>query len=281
MANYFSSTKKRVKLPPQYWESMNELLARGKETVSMPTQGVAPLSELEQVGIEQGRKFIESTDVTDVDRASQIYQDIAAPGDILDRPEVKGITAKAIEEGNLMLNRIGRGMVTRGSFATNTGRDILGRGITSIQERIAGAMSEYLNAAENRKLGAAGGLERTGAAKETSILKKVGTAMDLGSLTRSISQMIKDAQYNKEIADINFRFNTQPQLLQAAMGGAQAAGVVKGGEPSMFSQHMSMLTPLLSASIMAGGAGGAGGVGSNVPVTTTQTNPAGATMMRY
>lgn len=121
------SKSKKVKLPPQYYTAMDELLRRGKADVSFPTQGVAPLSELESLGIEQGRKYVSSTDVTDVDVASQIYKGIAAPGDILDRPEVRGVIGKATEEGNLMLNRMGRGLVQRGSFGSTPGRDILGR----------------------------------------------------------------------------------------------------------------------------------------------------------
>jgi hypothetical protein len=241
MANFFKASEKRLKLPSQYYEAMDELLARGKADVSFPTQGVAPLSELEQTGIDMGRDFLTSKS-PDIDFATQTYKDIAAPGDILERPEVRGMISKTTEEGNLMLNRIGRGMVTRGAFGSTAGRDILGRGVTSIQERIAAAMSEYLNAAENRRLGAAAGLERTGLAKETTKLKKIGTAVDLGSLTRSIQQQIQNARYKKLIDDINMKYVTQPQTLSAVTG--NAVGFVKGGEPSEFSQIMSPIAPL-------------------------------------
>jgi len=263
----FGSKSKKVKLPGQYYAAMDELLARGKETVNMPTQGVAPLSGMQNQAINLGQQFISSPESADIDFASQTYRDIAAPGDILDRPEVRGITAKAVEEGNLMLNRLGRGMVNQGNFGSNTGRDILGRGVTSIQERIAGALSEYLNAAENRRMGAASGLERTGAAKETSTLKKIGTAVDLGSLTRSISQQIEDAQYNKAMNDINFRFNTQPQILSSIMSGS--VGSVQGGEPSMFAQASPLIGQLLGAAITAGGNKGT----TTGDVMNAQANP--------
>lgn len=261
------SKSKKVKLPPQYYASMDELLARGKEDVNMPTQGVAPLSGMQNQAISMGQQFIDSPESADINYASQTYRDIAAPGDILDRPEVRGITAKATEEGNLMLNRLGRGMVTQGNFGSNTGRDVLGRGVTAIQERIAGALSEYLNAAENRRMGAAGGLERTGAAKETSKLKKIGTAVDLGSLTRSISQQIEDAQYGKAMNDINFRFNTQPQILSSIMG--NSVGSVEGGEPSMFAQASPLIGSLLTAAINAGGNKGT----TTGDVMNAQANP--------
>ncbi|MCJ7483865.1 MAG: hypothetical protein MUO31_12980 [Thermodesulfovibrionales bacterium] len=233
----------------------------------MPTQGVAPLSGMQNQAISMGQQFIDSPESADINYASQTYRDIAAPGDILDRPEVRGITAKATEEGNLMLNRLGRGMVTQGNFGSNTGRDVLGRGVTAIQERIAGALSEYLNAAENRRMGAAGGLERTGAAKETSKLKKIGTAVDLGSLTRSISQQIEDAQYGKAMNDINFRFNTQPQILSSIMG--NSVGSVEGGEPSMFAQASPLIGSLLTAAINAGGNKGT----TTGDVMNAQANP--------
>lgn len=256
MGNFFKSSEKRLKLPAQYYKAMDELLARGKADVKFPTQQIAPLSELEETGIGLGKDFISSTS-PDLDFATQTYRDIAAPGDILERPEVRGMIGKATEEGNLMLNRMGRGMVMKGTFGSTPGRDILGRGITSIQERIANALSEYLNAAENRKLYAAGGLERTGLAKETTQLKKIGTAVDLGSLTRSIQQSIKDAQFNKLISEIKMRYETQPQMLSSVTG--SAVGFIKGGEPSEFSQITGAIAPLLGAAIMSGGGGGGGG----------------------
>lgn len=246
----FGSKKKKVKLPPQYYKAMDELLARGKADVKYPTAGVAPLSELEQTGIDLGRKYVTSTDVTDVDLASDIYKGLAAPGDILDRPEVRGMISKATEEGNLMLNRMGRGLVRRGSFESTPGRDILGRGVTAIQERIAAALSEYINAAENRRMGAAAGLERTGGAKETTGLKKIGTAIGLGDLTRSIQQAIQDAKFKKAVSDIEMKYVTQPQTLASVMG--QSAGVVTGGEPSMFAQASPLIGQLLSAAIKSG-----------------------------
>lgn len=243
------SKKKKLKLPPQYYKAMDELLARGKADVSFPTQGIAPLSEMERTGIDIGKDFLTSKS-PDIDFATQTYRDIAAPGDILERPEVRGMISKATEEGNLMLNRMGRGMVMRGTFGSTPGRDILGRGITSIQERIASALSEYLNQAESRRMGAAAGLERTGLAKETTQLKKIGTAVDLGSLTRSIQQSIQDAKFNKLISEIKMRYETQPATLSSVMG--QTTGVVTGGEPSMFAQASPLIGSLLSAAIMSG-----------------------------
>jgi len=267
------SKSKKIKLPPQYYKAMDELLARGKTDVRFPTQGIAPLSELEQTGIGLGKDYISSPTSPDVDLATQTYRDIAAPGDILERPEVRGMVGKATEEGNLMLNRIGRGMVTRGAFGSTAGRDILGRGVTSIQERIAAALSEYLNQAESRRLYAAGGLERTGLAKETTKLKKVGTAMDLGALTRSIQQSIKDAKFNKLISEIKMRYETQPAALSSVMG--QSTGVVTGGEPSMFAQASPLIGQLLSAAIMSGGSG------AGMPTVGTVTPQAGAMYAKY
>jgi len=244
------SKSKKVKLPPQYYEAMNTLLARGRDQVGFPTRQIAPLSELERTGVDIGKKFIASPTSPDLDLATRTYTDLAAPGDILERPEVKGMMSKATEEGNLMLNRMGRGMVMKGSFGSTPGRDQLGRGITSIQERIANALSEYLNAAENRRMGAAAGLERTGLAKETTQLKKIGTAVDLGSLTRSIQQQIKDAQFNKLISEIKMRYETQPAALASIMG--NTVGTKEGGEPSMFAQAQPLISSLLSAAIMSG-----------------------------
>lgn len=262
--------EKKLELPPQYYTAMDELLKRGKAGVSYPTLQTAPLSDIEQTGIDIGKKYLGS-DSPDIDLATKTYSDIAAPGDILDRPEVRGMIGKATEEGNLMLNRLGRGMVRRGSFGSTPGRDILGRGVTSIQERIASALSEYLNAAENRRMGAAGGLERTGLAKETTELKKVGTAMDLGALTRSIQQQIQNARYQKLINDIQMRYVTQPQTLASVTG--SSAGVTTGGEPSTFEQAAPLIGQMLTAGINAGkpqtGYSSLPGQGSNVYKTTT------------
>ena len=247
------SKSKKVKLPAQYYEAMNELLAKGKADVKYPTAGVAPLSELEQAGIGLGKEFIGSPVSPDVKFASQTYRDIAAPGDILDRPQVRGIISKATEEGDLMLNRLGRGMVTRGAFGSTPGRDILGRGVTSIQERIASALSEYLEGAESRRLTAAGGLERTGLAKETTQLKKIGTAVDLGALTRNIEQSIQNAKFQKLISDIEMKYKTQPATLASVMG--QSVGTVTGGEPSQFAQAAPLIGSLLTAGIMSGSGG--------------------------
>jgi len=81
------SKKKKLKLPPQYYAAMDELLKRGKADVKYPTAAVAPLSELEQTGIGLGKKYIGSPISPDIDLATQTYRDIAAPGDILERTE--------------------------------------------------------------------------------------------------------------------------------------------------------------------------------------------------
>lgn len=255
-SSFGGSSGSTLELPSQYKKAMKELLKRGKADVEFPTQEIEPLSELERLGIDIGKKFATSPISPDINLATQTYTGLAGRPDILKRPEVRGMISKATEEGNLMLNRLGRGMVKRGAFGSTPGRDILGRGVTSIQERIAFALSEYLNQAENRRLAAAGGLERTGLAKETTQLKKIGTAVDLGSLTRSIQQQIKDAQYRKLISDIEMEYVTQPNILASVMSGS--VGQVTGGEPSMFAQASPLIGQLLTAGIMQGQSTGTG-----------------------
>lgn len=248
------SKSKKVKLPPQFHEAMNELLARGKADVKFPTAGVAPLSPEQKQAIARGTAFAGSPVPSELGLASETFAGLTAPGDILDRPEVRGVIGKATEEGNLLLNRAARSIGLRqpGTTAGTPGRDILGRGVTAVQERIAAALSEFLNAAENRKLAAAQGLQGVGAAKDTAELRRVGTGIDLGALTRSIEQQIEDARFQKMINDINFRFQTQPQILSSVLGNVQ--GTVTGGQPSTFAQASPLIGQLLGAAINAQGA---------------------------
>ena len=243
---FFTGDDKDLEMPAEYFEAMRELLKRGKAKVSYPTQAVAGLSKQQQDALKLGEKYYKSGTDPLSKEAVGVYRDFTGYKDVMDRPEVKGMIGKATETGNLMLNRAARsiGMRQPGTSSGTPGRDILGRGVTAVQEYIASALGDYMNAAENRKLAAGGAISGEGTKRETSQVSKVGVAADLGTMTRNIAQQIEDAKYQKLINDINMRYSTQPQLLANVMG--QSVGAVTGGGPSDFAGIASGVGNLLT-----------------------------------
>lgn len=258
---FFSASEKKLKLPSQYYAAMDELLKLGKAPApSQPLRGTAELSPLELQAQQMVTDWI-GAPVPETRRVAteETLKTATQPVDITKLPEYQGMLDQIIEEGNLMANRLGRGLQTRGMWTSEPARDILGRSVTGTQKRMVGALAPFAESERQRRFAATSMLEQLTQGAESTLTKKIGLAGGIGALPRQIQQQVYDALFDKRIREIAFKYQIQPEILKSILGGS--VGHVTGGEPSMFSQIISPLTG-------AGSGGGFTGGGGTVTPTT-------------
>jgi hypothetical protein len=104
---------------------------------TIPLQGIADLPEAtEETKLARG---------TAADLLKPTEQQ-----DIFSLPEVQGLILKAREEGNILANRLGRGLQSTGAATSTTGRDVLGRAVSDVESRIAGTLAPFAESQRNR-----------------------------------------------------------------------------------------------------------------------------------
>ena len=216
-----------------------ELFALTKEKPpEIPTRGIAGIGER-----TEEQKLARAT-------AKELIQ----PVDILKLPEVQGTIQRTVEEGNLLANRLGRGLQATGSFTTTGGRDVLGRAVTNIQERLTAQLAPFI---EN---------ERRRRASLIPFLEGVGLS-DL-ERTRLFEQAGLDATFAQEFGTSRQTQDFTVPLLQSIIGlqPAQIPIVSGGGASDPLGGFGSIIGPLLGASIGGGGFSlpGFGGGGSSL-----------------
>ncbi len=276
MANFFKSPEPKLKMPPEFNAAMEQLLTLGGTEVDQPTRQVAGLSDAEKFIQNLALNFAGSGTSPTLTTAIGQAGDIAKGTDVTQLPEFKGTMDKILEQGRLDAQGIARGLQIRGAATGTPGRDILGRSVTGTQERLFAAATPFLESERNRRLSGTGLLGSLAGQEEAGQVSRISTGAGVASMQRVIQQMIQDAQFQKELADIQFKFQTQPDILGRIL--SNSTGVITGGGPSDFSTY----GPIIASAIggLAGGpagaaAGGAiGGQGSSVNISGSSfSNP--------
>jgi hypothetical protein len=119
--------------------------------------------------------------------ARDTAKSMAQPQDIFSLPEVQGIIQKTMEEGNLMANRLGRALQSSGSFVTTSGRDVMGRAVSSVQGNLAAALAPFASQERDRRMQTIPLLEALGGGREQEV--------------RSTEQAKLDAIFGKETTE--------------------------------------------------------------------------------
>ncbi|MHC4301333.1 MAG: hypothetical protein ACYS7Y_29035 [Planctomycetota bacterium] len=127
--------------------------------------------------------------------------EIAGGTDIMSLPEVQGIIHEVQQAGNLLTNRLGRAMQKSGNFTSTPGRDVLGRAVTDVQKSLAASLAPFASEERRRQASMIPLLEQLGLTEET---------MFMGH-----DQSVKDASYNKAVAESNQTQNFMIPLLRS------------------------------------------------------------------
>jgi hypothetical protein len=265
--DFFSSSPKTSEVsiyePDTSVASRAELLKRGTEaTPNFPLQQTAGMTSLEEYIQGLLGNYVKSpasaTRQNAIDLATKTANE---PYDVTQFPEVQGLMKRITEAGQTEGNRLMRGMQLRGSSSSSRGRDILGRNVTDMQQKIASGLSPYLESERQRQFGAIGLMSDLENAQTADLLQKLSTGSQFGALPRQILQDIYDKQYAQQNAPINFRYSTQPGILQSMLQPYQVLQGGSGQSESGFSQiapligpALSILGPILSGGLMGSGA---------------------------
>lgn len=201
--------------------------------VTFPTAQVAGLTDIEQQAQTRGREII-TGGIPGLRTAEEAARGIVTePTDITKLPEYQGILQDAIEQGNLLTNRIGRGLQKAGAFTQTTGRNVLGRAVESIRQGIAGRLAPFAEAERSRR---AGMIPTLANLATTGATLPINLARMLGLDERAIKQLGLDAEQEAKLLTLLFPFNTQAGIAGQVLGRERFAydpGVLS---PSIFSQ---------------------------------------------
>jgi len=197
--------------------------------------------------------------------------------DFMSLPEVQGLIQETVAQGNLLSNRISRGLQASGSFTSTPGRDVLSRVVTDVQKSIASTLAPF--ASEQRSRAAA---ERQRIQNLIPVLEGLGLTEE--DRQRMFEQAGLSADYEKEFAESKQLETFTIPLLQSILGSQPAVMPLVSGGGASSSGISSILGPLLT-SVMGSGSGGGGadfisqalsaGVNSGSAGTATGTTPSG------
>jgi hypothetical protein len=136
--------------------------------------------------------------------------------DFMDREDVRAIIAETSQRGDLLLNRIARGLQASGNITSTPGRDAVGRAVTDVQKSITASLSSFAESSAGRKIDVARlleGLEQTDAER-----------------TRIESQAGLDADFQQKQQQRIEPFTLQADLLRSILGEQPAVQpLVSGG----------------------------------------------------
>ncbi len=252
----FSSPKVKDKFiePAVSREAREELFARGKESVDFPTRGIADLSETELEVERQAQAQLTAGPSPERETVIQeALRTATTPANVANLPELQAIFKQIAELGEIEANRLGRGLQIRGSIGSTPARDILGRQLTATTEALARGAAPFLIEARRAKSQAGRDVSTFVGQREAETTGRLGVGGAVGALRRDIEQIKLDADLNKFLRDIQFRFQTQPNLLGAALVTPRIT--TTGGGPSELqkvSSAISQIAPFVSAFSGAG-----------------------------
>lgn len=203
---------------------------------AVPRRKIAPLPP-----ITEERKLARTT-------AKELIQ----PQDFLSLPEVQGIIQESIEQGDLLANRLGRGLQAAGAFTSTPGRDVLGRAVTNVQKSLAASLAPF--AAEERR-------RRTGL---IPVLEGLGLTEE--ERARGVTQAEKDALFQQQLTESEQLQTFTIPLLQSIIGLQPGVlPIISGGGagPTSLEGLSGIIGPLLTSVLQSGDGGGqTGGAGT-------------------
>lgn len=130
--------------------------------------------------------------------ARQTATELAAPRekfDFANDPTVQGIIAQTVEQGNLLVNRIGRAQQKSGGFQTTTGRDVLGRTVKQIEGNIAANLASFAESERNRDVADTNRRQNL-----VGVLESLGLTEE--ERERGTEQAKLDALFSQEAGDV-------------------------------------------------------------------------------
>lgn len=136
--------------------------------------------------------------------ARQTATELAQPVDIFSLPEVQGTIQETLRQGNLLANRLGRGLQATGAFTSTPGRDILGRAVTDVQKSLAASLGQFAESERARRRSLIPELERLGLTEELR--------------AQGFSQAELDALFQKETIESQQLQTFTIPLLQSIIG---------------------------------------------------------------
>ncbi len=169
--------------------------------------------------------------------ARDTAKDLIQSQDFFSLPEVQGIIQEATDIGNLLVNRLGRGLQAAGSLTSTPGRDVLGRAVTSVQKSLAASLAPFAQEERARRERLIPTLETLGLTEEDR--------------ARLIEQAGFDADFAKELAKSKQLETFTIPLLQSIIGLQPGIiPLIQGGGPSVLeqlSQAASAAGPFIAA----------------------------------
>lgn len=258
MMGLFGSSKSKLYIPPQVTASLEDLYNLTKQSYTAPIRDIAGFSDLEQQGLDIIQKFINAPESEQRKFVESQVRDFATEKDITKMPEYESVINRIVDEGNLIANRLSRGLRMTGNAPTQAGagRDMLGRSVGETQERLMAVLAPYASQERGRRFGALETLEGLETGKEQRMLQKAGVASEAGQAVRSLDQAVMDALYTAQQQELTHQWQTVPNILQSIIQGGGQLATVTGGEPSTFSQLLPLAGPILTSILQGGGQDG-------------------------
>ena len=236
---------------------------KGLYQAEAPVQQVEGMTGLEQWGQDFLRQFVNASgDTQQRQFVESKIKEIAGGQDITKLPEYEAIIKRITDEGNLIANRLGRGLQMTGNAPSQAGagRDVLGRSIGETQSYLMSALAPFASEERSRQTSALQFLEDLQTNKDSRDITKLGLIQSIGGLPR----MIEDFKNQAEFASQLFKFNTQAPIASDLLNMQRYAYQAPTVSPSLFSQ----VAPVLAAAIPFSGGGAKSGYAVSSPSVT-------------
>jgi len=234
-----SASKKSPKAEPKWTPQQlaaQSFLERlyGTGVPDYPTAPVAGLSEKEQQAGKLTSKYANS----EPEGMDYLRKVMGSSDSITDIPEYKALLDEILKAGSDETNRVGRSLQMRGGATSSTGRDALGQSVNDVMSNALATLAPYAASLRNEKMSAANVLSSLG---ESSTLNRLNALSEQGALERQLEQLRQQADYEREMKELNFPYTTQAPLAMGILG-TQPNYEITGGDPSLVTQ----LAPFIS-----------------------------------
>jgi len=205
----------KQKIPEENKIATGELLKRGTETPNVGTQKIAPASKLEQTTQKLASDFVNSGQSAAREDALKSAQDFAKGSDVTQLPELQAIMDNIQGRGDRSLRSIGRSLKITGNDpgSSSKGRDIIGRAATDVQSSMMEAAAPFLESERQRRFAAIPLIDNIVQSQTNEKLTKLGVGERVGAQVRNLQQMVNDADYNRQMQELEYRYKIQPALL--------------------------------------------------------------------
>lgn len=168
-------------------------------------------------------------------QASALATELSQPREKFDfasSPEVQAIIEQTKAEGNLIANRIGRGLQKSGGFQATTGRDVLGRTVGEIESAITAQLVPFAEAERNRDV-----IDTQRRQNLVSILERLGLTDELRLEERDIRE-----EGLKERVGVREEDRRERDLIRREEGALRKKGFIQAGFDADFQQKLGRLS---------------------------------------